>query len=214
MHHHKVNQLLKALDHNGQHFEPQPTVEVPKGLWDNKSEDFLAEAFEALGGSGPFPKLGRLKVDFQIDRTLYLFDDEVHFNRYRLSTLKTSVYKTFVFVWQGSYERLCRQFEKQCLQAGLQQRIWTGPPLAARCFGQAEEPGVLTGNGSPGWKLTAYNDLQYDLITRLMGYKIARISGYENLLVGGTLRKLDQLLLRPNEATLEFLGKWLLRKSD
>nr|WP_245189372.1 hypothetical protein [Lunatimonas salinarum] len=189
-------------------------LEVHSSLWDSKSEALLLNGYQALQGVGPAPKLQKLKFDFQLDRCLFLFDDEVHFNRYRLETLRSELYTFFYFPWQGSYLRLCRQQEKQCLQSGMVQRIWFGPPLAAKCFGESEEPGDLSGNGSAGWKLNAYNDLQYDLISRLQGYKLIRLSGYENLMVGGSLKKVDQLLLRPDEKTLQVLANWLLRKTE
>lgn len=214
MHHIKVNQLLQALDTLGQPYVPEVKVEVSPSIWDAKSGTLLEEGYRSLGGIGSPQRLRLLKVDFQIDRSLFVFDDDTHFNRYRLETLKTNLYTAFYYPWQGSYVRLCRQYEKQCLQAGMQQRIWYGPPLASKCFGDSEAPGELSGNGSSGWKLNAYNDLQYDLITRLQGYKLIRISGYENLLVAGKLQRIDQLLLRPDEKTRHVLANWLLRKKD
>lgn len=214
MHSIKVTHLIQALDLADQLVVPEFQLEVSTSLWDNKAEGLLAGGYQALQGVGPAPKLKKLKFDFQLDRCLFVYDDEVHFNRYRLETLRSELYTAFYFPWQGSYVRLCRQQEKQCMQSGMQQRIWYGPPLAAQCFGESEEPGDLSGNGSAGWKLNAYNDLQYDLISRLYGYKLIRLSGYENLMLGGSLKKVDQLLLRPNEKTLQVLANWLLRKTE
>ncbi|EON76473.1 hypothetical protein ADIS_2923 [Lunatimonas lonarensis] len=213
MHRIKVNHLLRALDTKGQEYVPDCRIEVSGSIWDTTSESLLEAGYRSIGGLGNPPKLRQLRLDFQIDRCLFVFDDEVHFNRYRLETLQTGLYGAFYFPWQGSYVRLCRQFERQCLQAGMQERVWYGPPLAAQCFGNAEPPGDLSGNGSSGWKLNAYNDLQYDLISRLQGYKLIRISGYETLLISGSLKKVDQLLLRPDEKTRMLIANWLVRKT-
>jgi aryl-phospho-beta-D-glucosidase BglC (GH1 family) len=111
-----------------------------------------------------------------------------------------------------SYKRLCRNFERECLKAGLQDRIWNGPPIASKIFGKSEEYGDLSGNGSAGWKLNAYNDVQYDLITRLHGFKLVRIPVYENLMTGGSLKKIDDLLLNPKEENQKILVNWISRK--
>ncbi|MCC5939578.1 MAG: hypothetical protein JJU34_20025 [Lunatimonas sp.] len=214
MHHLKVSYLIQALDLAGQAVLPERLLEAKDSLLDDKANGFLMQGYQALDGVGAAPRLKNLTFDFQLDRCLFVFDDEVHFNRYRLETLRSELYSAFYFPWHGAYLRLCRQQEKQCMQSGMQQRIWYGPPLAAKCFGESEEPGDLAGNGSAGWKLNAYNDLQYDLISRLHGYKLIRLSGYENLMVGGSLKKVDQLLLRPDEKTLGLLANWLLRKTE
>lgn len=86
------------------------------------------------------------------------------------------------------------------------------PPIAERIFGKSEAIGELTGNGSAGWKLNAYNDAQYDLLSRLHGYKLIRIPMYENLMIGGSLKKIDDLLLHPSESHRDAIVAWLNRK--
>ena len=153
-----------------------------------------------------------MKFDFKIGRHLILWDDELHFNRYRLTTFRSELYAEWTFPFAESYKRLCRTFEKECLKVGLQQRIWTGPPMAKNVFGLAEESGDFTGNGAPGWKLLAYNDAQYDLQTRLHGYKLIRLCPYETIMTGGSLKRLDQLLINPKEEQRTMLYNWLMRK--
>lgn len=110
------------------------------------------------------------------------------------------------------YKRLCRNHERDCLKTGLQERIWNGPPIAAKTFGKSEEPGDLSGNGSAGWKLNAYNDVQYDLVSRLHGFKLLRVPVYENIMIGGSLKKIDDLLLHPKEEYRAGIRNWFLRK--
>lgn len=214
MHSLKVNNLIQILREATVDLEEFFLIKVNNEFLKGKGEALLAEAFASLGGKGQPILLDNLKFDFKINRFLFLYDDEVHFNRYRLTTLKTDIYGVFSFYWSEAYKRQCRTFEKECLKVGLQERIWNGPPIAAKVFGIGEEVGELTGNGSPGWKLNAYNDAQYDLLSRLHGYKLIRISVYENIMTGGSLKQIDGLLLNPKEDNQKAITNWLLRKME
>jgi hypothetical protein len=66
--------------------------------------------------------------------------------------------------------------------------------------------------GATGWKLSAYNHLQVDLLTRIHGYKLIRLSPYETIMTGGSLKRLDQLLINPKEEQRSMLYGWLMRK--
>lgn len=212
MHPVKVKALLNVLHAGELSFEEGFVLPFEKKLVDKKAEQLFVEAYQTLGGMGEPVYLPQLKFDFKIDRFLFLYDGESHFNRYRLQTFSTAIYKTFTFTWVDSYKRLCRTYERDCLKVGMQERIWEGPPVARRCFGNPEEAGDLTGNGATGWKLNAYNDAQYDLWSRLSGYKIVRLPMYENLMVAGSLKSIGQLLISPKEDTQAAIVNWIKRK--
>ena len=212
MHHLKIKALLGVLDAGEVDYEKEFRLELSRNLLDDKAKGLIKEVYDGFGGKGAPVYLDRLKFDFKINRFLFLYDGAHHFNRYRLTSLKSSIYEEFTFNWLDSYKRLCRTYEKDCLKGGIQERVWSGPPLASRCFGDAEEPGDLSGNGSPGWKLNAYNDMQYDLISRLSGYKIIRLPMYENIMMSGSLKRLDQLLLTQPEEIHKSIVNWLKRK--
>lgn len=212
MHQIKVQHLLNILKASDLPIDIKFNLEVNSSFLKGKGETLLKSVFEELKGNGNMPVLEHLKFDFKINRYLFVYDDAVHFNRYRLSTLKSELYTVFSFPWVDSYKRLCRTFEKECIKTGLQDRIWNGPPIASRIYGKSEEPGDLSGNGSSGWKLNAYNDVQYDLISRLHGYKLIRIPEYENLMIGGSLKKIDDLLLNPKEENHKAILNWVSRK--
>lgn len=214
MHQLKMSRLIEALEVIESEHDVDFHVPVKPALLEGKGQELLNDAYRGLGGQGACPVLRQLKVPVRVGRHLLIYDDANHFNRYRQTTLKSELYRVFQFSWHSGYLRMCRSHERECLLSGLQERVWKGPPLASNCFGAAEEPGELTGNGSPGWKLNAYNDLQYDLIARLQGYRLIRIPAYENLMIAGRLQRIDKLLLQPNEATLQALGSWLVRKMD
>ncbi len=212
MHQIKINNLLRIISQASSEVEAPFELPVHAKYLEGKGNELLKEVYESVSGIGNPICLQHLKIDFKINRFLFLYDDEVHFNRYRLMTLKTSLYEVFSYQWVDAYRRMCRNYERECIKAGSQERIWTGPPIAQRAFGKAEVSGELSGNGASGWKLNAYNDAQYDLISRLHGYKLIRIPVYENIMIGGTLRKIDDLLLQPKEDTATAIGNWLIRK--
>jgi hypothetical protein len=212
MHQIKVQHLINIVKASDLPIDIEFNLEVNPTFLKGKGETLLKSVFDELGGKGNMPVLEHLKFDFKINRYLFIYDDAVHFNRYRLSTLKSELYTVFSFPWVDSYKRLCRTFEKECIKSGLQDRIWNGPPIASRIYGKSEDPGDLSGNGSSGWKLNAYNDVQYDLISRLHGYKLIRIPEYENLMIGGSLKKIDDLLLNPKEENQKAILNWVSRK--
>lgn len=193
-------------------FERDFELEIVSKYLDRKGQNWLAEIYEDLGGVGNIPLLEKLKFDFKIGRDLFVYDDELHFNRYRLITLRSDLYTELNFSFSDMQKRLCRTYEKDCLKVGLQLRIWNGAPIAKHCFGEASEPGDFSGNGAIGWKLTAYNDAQFDLQTRIHGYKLFRITPFETLMTGGSLKRLDQLLINPKEEQRAMLLNWFKRK--
>jgi hypothetical protein len=212
MEHLMTRQLDLILKEGGADYHWLFELETNPKFLDEKAKAWLKEIFQELGGTGNFPLLEKLKFDFKIGRYLILWDDELHFNRYRLGTFRSEMYSEWTFLFEAGHRRLCRTFEKECLKAGMQQRIWIGPPIAKNIFGEASETGDFSGNGATGWKLTAYNDAQYDLQIRLHGYKLIRLSPYETLMTGGSLKRLDQLLINPKEEQRQILYNWLMRK--
>lgn len=207
-----TRQLHLILKEGEADFDREFELEINPGFLDQKGKNWLEEMFSELGGNGNLVFLEKLKFDFKINRNLFLYDDESHFNRYRLSTLKSELYNDLNFPFAESYKRLCRTFEKECLKVGYQERVWNGSPIARQCFGKASEQGDFSGNGPTGWKLLAYNDIQYDLQTNIHGYKLIRLTPYETLMTGGSLKRLDQLLINPKEEQRKVIFNWLLRK--
>lgn len=207
-----TRQLDLILREGGVDFERDFDLELEPRYLDQKGQNWLADIYESLGGFGQAPLLEKLKLDFKINRNLFVYDDESHFNRYRLITFRSDLYSEFNFPFVETQKRLCRTYEKECLKVGMQQRIWNGTPMAKHCFGEGSEPGDFSGNGAVGWKLAAYNDAQYDLQTRIHGYKLFRITPFETLMIGGSLKRLDQLLINPKEEQRTMLLNWFMRK--
>ena len=212
MEHLMTRQLDLILQEGGATYDWQVDFEVQPRYLDARSKSWLSTGLEDLGGKGTFPLFEKVPVDFKFGRTLILWDEELVFNRYRGITFKSELYEEFQFTFLEGHKRLCRTYEKEALKAGMQQRIWEGSPLATRLFGQPSEPGDFHGVGATGWKLLAYNHLQVDLLTRIHEYKLIRLSPYETIMTGGSLKRLDQLLINPKEEQRSMLFAWLMRK--
>jgi hypothetical protein len=212
MEHLMTRQLDLILKEGGATYDWQVDFEVQPRYLDARCKSWLSTVLEDLGGKGSFPLFEKVPVDFKFGRTLILWDEELVFNRYRGITFRSELYEEFQFSFLEGHKRLCRTYEKEALKAGMQQRIWEGPPLATRVFGQPSEPGDFHGVGATGWKLLAYNHLQVDLLTRIHGYKLIRLSPYETIMTGGSLKRLDQLLINPKEEQRSMLFAWLMRK--
>ena len=207
-----TRQLDLILKEGGATYDWQIDFEVQSRYLDARCKSWLSTVLEDLGGKGSFPLFEKVPVDFKFGRTLILWDEELVFNRYRGITFRSDLYEEFQFTFLEGHKRLCRTYEKEALKVGMQQRIWEGPPLATRVFGQPSEPGDFHGVGATGWKLIAYNHLQVDLLTRIHGYKLIRLSPYETIMTGGSLKRLDQLLINPKEEQRSMLFAWLMRK--
>ena len=207
-----TRQLDLILKEGGASYDWKTEFEVQPQYLDARGKGWLAHGLEELGGKGSFPLFEKIQIDFKIGRTLILWDDELVFNRYRGITFRSEMYEEFQFTFWAGHKRLCRTYEKEALKVGTQQRIWEGSPLATRMFGKPSEPGDFHGVGATGWKLLAYNHMQVDLLSRIHGYKLIRLSPYETIMTGGSLKRLDQLLINPKEEQRSMLFGWLMRK--
>jgi len=207
-----TRQLQIILKEGEVEFERDYELEINSDFLDKKGKSWLQEIFEDLGGISNIPLLKKLKFILKINRNLILYDDEIHFNRYRLISFRSNFYNEFSVPFYEPQKRLCRTYEKDCLKAGLQERIWKGPPVAEQSFGVANDPGDFSLNGATGWKLLAYNDAQIDIQTRIHGYKLIRLNPYETIMTGGSLKRLDHLLMNPKDEQRKILLNWLMRK--
>jgi hypothetical protein len=212
MEHLMTRQLDLILKEGGASYDWKVDFEVQPQYLDARSKGWLAGVLDELGGKGSFPLFDKVPVNFKIGRTIILWDEELVFNRYRGITFRSEMYEEFQFTFSEGHKRLCRTYEKEALKVGTQQRIWEGSPLATRIFGKPSEPGDFHGVGATGWKLLAYNHLQVDLLSRIHGYKLIRLSPYETIMTGGSLKRLDQLLINPKEEQRSMLFGWLMRK--
>lgn len=207
-----TRQLDAILREGGVTYSWQEELHIEFTYLDIKGKGWLSDLLVELGGVGSLPLFEKLTFDFKLGRHLIVWDEELHFNRYRGITLRSALYEEFQFPFVEGHKRLCRTFEKEALKVGMPIKIWEGPPIAKRIFGESSEPGDFHGQGAAGWKLLAYNSMQIDLQTLIHGYKLIRLSPYETIMTQGSLKRLDQLLINPKEEQRAVIYAWLMRK--
>ena len=119
----------------------------------------LLALYLALGGLQDAPKLrpGGWDLVFAEDLVVEL-DEELHFNRYRATTLGASW--AAEAPWTEAYRVHCTEHEEHCLRAGAWGRRWTNTSSALMFSGGPE--GDLTGDGAPRWKQRAIYDVLKD----------------------------------------------------
>jgi len=173
--------------------------------------EFPFDVYKSLGGEKDWRGLKPYSADFLVGEKLLSVDGASHFNRYRLSTLRSEFYSSFKGFKKGDYQRYCRNFEKECIKAAANEKDWTNN-LAEAHFGRAVEPGDFYGNGSPGWKMRAFRHFLTDHLTWLEGKTFIRISIYDTLMIDSKLIRLDKLLMTTKELYDEYLTKYLFRR--
>jgi hypothetical protein len=140
-------------------------------------------------------------------------DESLHFNRYRNITLKSEFYDNFPNFSLNNYRRYCRNYEKECLKAGLKTGNWSNFE-SDYYFGISSQPGDFFKNGAGGWKLLALKDFLEDVYWSFNEFKILRIAVYDTIMAGGKLFRIDSILERPNHPYQEYLLKSLVRRID
>ncbi len=166
--------------------------------------------YQELGGQNQQFPVRIVRETLLIDEKLFIaIDDHSHFNRYRSMTLRSDIYNSLKGVDAEKYRRFCRMHEKECLKSGLLTEKWANPK-SIEYFGQPSDPGDFFGNGSPGWKLKAFEDFMLDLITLIKKMILVRISCHDSILVNGQLTRITKLL--ENKKNLPVIGKFLTKK--
>lgn len=171
-----------------------------------------------------YGKLGGLKPDFVkeippsfsslvIDNKLVTAHAELSFNRYKAIVLRSPFYENHAGFKVESYLRYCRQFENNCLKAGLRQGIWTSA-LAEKHFGLPAEAGDFFGTGSPGWKLIVYQDFLLDYSASKAGLVPVHFAIYDQLMLNVKLVGLGDLLKSPGSDQYTAVVKYLRRRLE
>lgn len=117
--------------------------------------------YRALGGTEPVrpPRPGAWDLAFEGGLVVEL-DEELHFNRYRSTTLETPW--SADLPWYEDYRAFCSRHEAECLDAGKWGKRWTTPSCESM-FGPPGDVGELEGPGAPRWKQRALYDAMKDI---------------------------------------------------
>ncbi len=174
-------------------------------------ERTLLETYTALGGQASFPEI-KFKVPLmEFGRFCVLFDDAIHFNRYRAKTLRSSFYESRSSFPLMKFRSYSRKYESECLKSATANPAWTNAE-AERHFGLSQQNGDLGLSGSAGWKLTAFKDFAIDLIARHRKIRMLRVSVWDDLMFQKKLVKFHELLMSPRKAEAEQILKFVERK--
>lgn len=139
----------------------------------------LLDLYRLLGGRQARPTLRPGPWDLVFDGPLAVeLDEELHFNRYRATTLTASW--ELEVPWRPDYLRYCIDHEPACLEAGKWGGRWTNPSCE-RMFTGAP-PGILDGHGAPRWKQRALYDAMKDGV-RATGKSVGlgRLAVYDDI---------------------------------
>lgn len=185
---------------------PMTTAQLAK----SSLADNIGIIYAQLGGKGHWQQIELPTIDIWAGDYFLMIDDHLHFNRYRGITLRAPQYQKTSILHLDSYQRYCRQYEAECKKAGLAKNLWT-TTKAEQHFGEAAEVGEFEGNGSPAWKLRAFEALLIDSAAVVSQVKLLRLPIYANLMVGGQLMRLDKLLMVANEQYAKAVLQWIAR---
>jgi hypothetical protein len=198
---------------------PRAIERIPILQWDDlKESSYLIEArkcFYELGGKFTNPLVSMPLWDVELEKEekgiAIQLDEVLHFNQYREQTLRTSIYQDFKGLQVQKYLQHCQKYANECLKAGLAGELWTHE-VAEKQFGKGENAGQLFGKGSPAWKWRAFQDYLQDISSLIFPIKIIRVSVWEELMIGGKLFKLNDILLNPQEQTSKAFIQFMNRK--
>lgn len=175
------------------------------------AEKIFLETYASLGGREDFPEI-KFQVPFmEFGRFCVLFDEQIHFNRYRTKTLRSSFYENLSSFPLMKYKSYCRKYEKECLKSASSNPAWTNDE-AERHFGPSQVRGDLGLSGSAGWKMTAFKDFSIDLIVRHRKIRLVRIAVWDDLMIHQKLKKFNEMLMSPGKTEAELILKYVERK--
>ena len=169
------------------------------------------EVFEDLDGQGDELPLIDYRFDFELFGKAIILDDDIHFNRYRTFTMRSSIYDMLPEFPRDNYRRYCRTYETQCLKSASNGAMWS-TPFAEKYFGKSNDNGDLGLTGSSVWKYRAYIDFIVDMSAMIFDYKIYRISIYDTLMIGGQIKTLKDLLSSRNPENKKYLASFFKKK--
>ncbi|GAB4330239.1 MAG: hypothetical protein OHK0038_04460 [Flammeovirgaceae bacterium] len=198
---------------------PRAIDKIPVLQWDDlKNSEYVIEArkcYYQLGGKFANPLVSLPLWDVELEKeekgVAIQLDEVLHFNQYREQTLRMPIYQNIKGFQVSKYLQYCQKYSHECLKAGLAGDLWTHE-IAEKQFGKGEGAGQLFGKGSPAWKWRAFQDYLQDVSSLILPLKLIRVSVWEELMIGGKLFKLNDILLNPQEQTAKAFVQFISRK--
>ncbi len=138
--------------------------------------DEVLEMYRTLGGV--LPEMSLRVGDFDIDTRNFIieFDEENHFNRYRLATLDSTIYLENKNIDVSKYRTFCRQYEDKCRRTPS--GYWKNSSTQ-KMFGVSSVDGNFEIDAPSRWKQRAFYDFIKDVTSIVLDVPILRISIYD-----------------------------------
>lgn len=136
--------------------------------------------YAEMGGQSKSPRLRPGAWDLAYEDGLVVeLDEELHFNRYRGSTLVHDWCAKLP--WREDYLEMCQALEGECVRAGMWGKRWTSTSTEGM-FGPADPAGQLDAGGAPRWKQRALYDAMKDMWSLSgNGIRLARVAVYDTV---------------------------------
>ncbi|MBX2840648.1 MAG: hypothetical protein KTR26_02680 [Flammeovirgaceae bacterium] len=192
-----------------------PIDPLPSASWkiikNSPYLQLLKSVYEELGGIDNMFDIQPNRWQLEFEGLAIELDEQLHFNKYRRATLRSEAYDDYKGFSINNYRTYCRKFDKECLKSGLSGNNWTDK-VSEKHFGKPEERGDLGGNGSPKWKLRAFQDYLKDISSKVLPVKFLRIAIWEEIMINRQLVKMNQILTMPTEETSKALLQHIERR--
>lgn len=170
-----LNCIIDKIDKSKPCFE-KPDYSKPEFKEPN---DEIIKIYKKLGGKNIYPTSFR-RFDIKRQNFFIELDEERHFNRYRLLTLNSSIYKNYKYFNLSNYKNYCKVYETPCLSAASWGRNWKNDSTEKQ-FGTSDKEGCLRKLGSSRWKQRAFYDFLKDVTGLIIGIPIIRVSIWDKL---------------------------------
>ena len=171
----------------------------------------VSDIYRRLGGVLDTFELNLRSWDMEFEGLAVELDEYLHFNRYRLLTLKSPLYSRLSGFPLDQYVEYCSVGESRCLSAGSYGGKWTSSSTE-RQFGSASVQKELGGAGAPRWRQRAFCDFVKDLSPVLIGVKVVRIAVWDRIAEGGAERTVEEVLKSPSAASAKGIAKLILER--
>lgn len=140
----------------------------------------IASLYRSLGGVTNAEVFTAGRWDIACSNGFYVeFDEELHFNRYRRTTLVSPI--SSALPWTVDYCNFSGHLEELCHRAGVYGRKWSNRSADAM-FGGSDAPGVFADKGSSRWKQRALYDAVRDAYAaHTPGVSLVRVSIHDRI---------------------------------
>lgn len=165
-----LKRICLGLYNSGNHNKPSDRV-----FKEANFHSVIADMYRALGGKQDEVPLNIGKYDIDLEDFIIEFDEENHFNRYRLKTLSSPIYKDWKNFKVADYQQYCTKHEDKCRTYG---KFWY-TNSSDKQYGISSSNGVLDDIGSSRWKQRAFYDFVKDVYSIAINIPIIRISIYD-----------------------------------